>query len=247
MEAEMTSNAKEIKAIYYGQFCFEQVFKKIQDQAVFIRSDNITAVYDIGKQKAKESLKERIKQVFYLLKRLQLQITTINIPGKLNSTTYSLSRLCRSGDNTLKDGIIQMICKTWNYMPQIYIFVTQHNKLINNYVTVDLNDLGTHFHNAFNNKWNKVKLYIHPPIPVLNRVLQKMKQDKAEGIIAPIQPGQSWYTKLKNLSIKFLSHGLSERILEMGQRMKDKDQKFPPGNVGAFLLDLSQTWGETYQ
>ncbi|KAA6401856.1 MAG: putative reverse transcriptase [Streblomastix strix] len=247
-EAEMTSNAKEIKAIYYGLLRFEQVFKKIQDQAVLIRSDNTTAVYDIGKWKAKESLIERIKQVFYLVKRLRLQITTIHIPGKLNSTTDSLSRLLRSGDYSLKDGMIQMICKTWNYMPQIDIFATQYNKLINNYATVDLNDLGTHFHNAFNYKWSKVKLYIHPLIPVLNRVLQKMKYDKAQGIvIASIWPGQSWYTKLKNLSIKFLFLGQAEKILEMGQRMKDKDQKLPPGNVGAFLLDLSQTSEETYQ
>ncbi|KAA6370978.1 MAG: hypothetical protein EZS28_033495, partial [Streblomastix strix] len=115
-EAEMTSNAKEIKAIYYGLLRFEQVFKKMQDQAVLIRSDNTTAVYDIGKWKVKESLTERIKQVFYLVKRLKLQITTINIPDKLNSTTDSLSRLCRSGDYSLKDVMIQMISKTWNWM-----------------------------------------------------------------------------------------------------------------------------------
>ncbi|KAA6360853.1 MAG: hypothetical protein EZS28_043620, partial [Streblomastix strix] len=96
-EAEMTSNAKEIKAIYYGILRFEQVFKKMQNQAVLIRSDNTTAVYDIGKWKAKESLTERIKQVFYLVKK---KTTDHNnpIPRKLNSTTDSLSRLCRSGD-----------------------------------------------------------------------------------------------------------------------------------------------------
>ncbi|KAA6369390.1 MAG: hypothetical protein EZS28_035084 [Streblomastix strix] len=237
----MTSNAKEIKTIYYRLLRFEQVLKKMQDQAILIRSDNTTAVYDIEKWKVKESLIERIKQVFYLVKRLKLQITTIHIPGKLYSTTDSLSRLCRSGDYTLKDGMIQMICRTWNYMPQIDIFATQYNQLINNFATVDLNDLETHFHNAFNYKWSKVKLYIHPPIPILNRVLQKMKQDKAQGIvIAPIWPGQSWNTKLKNLSIKFLFLGQSDRILEIEQRMKVKDQKLPPGNVGAFLLDLPQ-------
>ncbi|KAA6389332.1 MAG: hypothetical protein EZS28_015139, partial [Streblomastix strix] len=106
-----------------------QVFKKMQDQAVLIRSDNTTAVYDIGKWKAKESLTERIKQVFYLMKRLQLQIITIHIQGKLNLITDSHYRLCRSGVTTLKDRTIQMICKTWNYMPQINLFATQYNKL----------------------------------------------------------------------------------------------------------------------
>ncbi|KAA6366420.1 MAG: hypothetical protein EZS28_038051, partial [Streblomastix strix] len=39
-----------------------QVFKKTLDQAILIRSNNTTAVYDIGKLKAKQSLIERIKQ-----------------------------------------------------------------------------------------------------------------------------------------------------------------------------------------
>ncbi|KAA6399076.1 MAG: hypothetical protein EZS28_005399 [Streblomastix strix] len=199
-EAEMTSNAKEVKALYYGLLRFEHVFKKMQDRAVLICSDNTITVYDIGKQKAKESLIERIKQVFYLLKRLIQQITTIHIPGKLNSTTDSLSRLCRSGDYTLKDTMIQAVCKTWDYMPEIDIFATQYIKLINNYVILDLNYLETHIHNAFKYKWSKVKLYIHPPKLVLNRILQKMKQNKAQGILmAPIWPGQSWYTNLKKL------------------------------------------------
>ncbi|KAA6374205.1 MAG: hypothetical protein EZS28_030267 [Streblomastix strix] len=126
-EAKMTIKAKQIKATYYKLLRFEQVFKKKQDQAVLIRSDNTTAVYDIGKQKAKQSQIERIKNVFYLVKRLQLQITTIHISGKLNSTTDSLSRLCRSGDCSLKDGIIQMICKIWSYKPQTDIFATQED------------------------------------------------------------------------------------------------------------------------
>ncbi|KAA6380043.1 MAG: hypothetical protein EZS28_024433 [Streblomastix strix] len=90
-EAEITSNAKEIKAIYNTLFHFEQIFKKMQYQAILIRSDNTSALYDIAKLKAKESLTERIKQVLYLVKRLKLQITTIHIPGKLNSATNPFS------------------------------------------------------------------------------------------------------------------------------------------------------------
>ncbi|KAA6381939.1 MAG: hypothetical protein EZS28_022535 [Streblomastix strix] len=112
---------------------------------------------------------------------------------------------------------------------------------------LNLNDLQTKFHNAINYKWSNVRLYLHPPIQILDRVSAKMKYDKALKIlIAPIWPGQSWYTKLKNLSIKFLFLGQSDSILEMGQRMKDNDQKLPPGNAGAFLLDLSQTQDEIY-
>ncbi|KAA6391735.1 MAG: hypothetical protein EZS28_012739 [Streblomastix strix] len=38
----------------------------------------------------------------------------------------------------------------------------------------------------------------------------------------------------------------TNRILEMGQRMKDKDQKLLPGNVGAFFLDMPQKQEEIF-
>ncbi|KAA6377193.1 MAG: hypothetical protein EZS28_027280 [Streblomastix strix] len=156
----------------------------MQDHAVLIRSDNITAFYDVGKWKAKEYVIERIKQVFYLLKRLKRQATTIQIPLKLNSSSDSLSRLRRLTDNAS----------------------------------------------------NKVELYLYPQIPILNKVQQKLKKDKTYGIIiASIWPRQSWYTKLKNLSIEFLFLVLSERILEKEQRMNDKNQKLPSCNFDAFF------------
>ncbi|KAA6401045.1 MAG: hypothetical protein EZS28_003424 [Streblomastix strix] len=135
-EAEMTSNAKEIKIIYYGLLRFEQIYKKMQDKAVLIRSDNTTAVYEIGKWKAKESFNEKIEYIFYLVKRFLLQVVTIHIPGKLNSTTnsqkshptnYPSSTVYRSGNYTLKDGKFQMNYKILNQMPQIDIFATQEN------------------------------------------------------------------------------------------------------------------------
>ncbi|KAA6378379.1 MAG: hypothetical protein EZS28_026095 [Streblomastix strix] len=116
------------------------VLEKNQDKAILIRSDNITAVYDIGKSKMNESLIQRIKQEFQLVRSLQFQITTIHIPGKLNSSANSLSRLCISRDYTLRYAIIQMNCKTLNQMPQIEIFASQYNKPINNQVTSSTED-----------------------------------------------------------------------------------------------------------
>ncbi|KAA6399087.1 MAG: hypothetical protein EZS28_005383 [Streblomastix strix] len=123
-EVEITCIVKEIKAIYYSILNFEQVFKKMQAQAIIICTDNIIAVNDIGKWKAKESLIERIEQ--------------------------------------------------WISMIQRHISIT-----------------------CSTTKWAK-----------------------------------SNYTSIHQYTF-------SEKILEIGQRMKDQNQKLPPGNVGAFLLDLS--------
>ncbi|KAA6400962.1 MAG: hypothetical protein EZS28_003509 [Streblomastix strix] len=102
-EIVMTCNHNEIKAVQYSLHCIEQVFKSMQYRVILTRSDNTTAVYVLGKWKTNESLIERIMQVLFHVKRLQLQITTIHIQGKLNSTTDSLSRLCRPRNYALKD------------------------------------------------------------------------------------------------------------------------------------------------
>ncbi|KAA6394912.1 MAG: hypothetical protein EZS28_009566 [Streblomastix strix] len=141
-----TSNTKEIKAICQGLLCFEHIIRGMQDREILIRLDITTAVNEIGKWKTKESMIEKMKQIFYLVKNFYLQITTIHIPQKLNPTIDSLSKLYRSGDYTLRDEITQMICILWNYMPQIGTFSTQYNKIINSFVTVDLEDLQTYRH-----------------------------------------------------------------------------------------------------
>ncbi|KAA6359495.1 MAG: hypothetical protein EZS28_044978 [Streblomastix strix] len=51
----------------------------------------------------------------------------------------------------------------------------------------------------------------------------------------------------KEFAHKFLFLRQSERNLEMEQRINDMDQKLQTGNVGAFLLNLSQTQEETGQ
>ena len=47
---------------------------------------------------------------------------------------------------------------------------------------------------AFSIDWSDLKFYAFPPILVIARVLSKVKQDSAEGIIVvPFWPTQVWY------------------------------------------------------
>jgi ribonuclease HI len=69
---DWTSNAREIMAVYYGIRNFAEVFKETQSRAVLVRSDNATTVYNMSKWRARESLVEYIRRLFYLTKRLKL-------------------------------------------------------------------------------------------------------------------------------------------------------------------------------
>ncbi|KAA6357658.1 MAG: hypothetical protein EZS28_046815 [Streblomastix strix] len=183
-----------------------------------------------------------------LVKRLKLQITTIYIPGKLNSTTDSLSKLFRSGDYTLKDGMIQMICKIWKYMATDRHIREQEQQqdqqLRNNGTLGFINTIPQ----CIQLQLEQDQTFYAPPIPTLLRVLAKLKQNKAQGIlIAPIWPGQTWYIKLMKIYSKIHFYGPPEKKIQLGQSTTDKSQNLSPGNVGSFLLDLSQTQDQTYQ
>ncbi|KAA6371477.1 MAG: hypothetical protein EZS28_032994 [Streblomastix strix] len=73
---------------------------------------------------AKQGNLDTLRQHNSSLRYLELENEGIlDRKNKINSP----SRLCRSGDYALNDGTICMICKGWNYMPQIDIFVTLQN------------------------------------------------------------------------------------------------------------------------
>jgi hypothetical protein len=79
---------------------------------------------------------------------------------------------------------------------------------------------------------------LHPPIPLISRVLDKFKKEYQEALlVVPNWPGQKYDNLLKPLVVMKQNLGLSEQILIEGSRMKkcidahsEKKLTFPPGN-----------------
>ncbi|KAA6338565.1 MAG: hypothetical protein EZS28_052690, partial [Streblomastix strix] len=79
---------------------------------------------------------------------------------------------------------------------------------------------------------------IHPPIPLLPAVLKKIREEQIEAmIIAPLWPGQIWYTELVNENAQSLMLGWSNEILEPGTSLIKKNLKLPAGRICCFLMD----------
>ena len=65
-------------------------------------------------------------------------------------------------------------------------------------------DPGSIATNAFLQHWRQWKVFIHAPIVLLPRILQKLRQDQATGlVIAPTWPGQPWFPTLQELLVDF--------------------------------------------
>ena len=69
------------------------------------------------------------------------------------------------------------------FKPEIDLFATNINTEFSKYVYID----------AFSIDWLHLKFYAFPPTSVIPRVLAKVKQDSAEGIIVlPFWPTKVW-------------------------------------------------------
>ncbi|KAA6374268.1 MAG: hypothetical protein EZS28_030202, partial [Streblomastix strix] len=72
--------------------------------------------------------------------------------------------------------------------------------------------------------------WIHSPILLLPAVLMKIKEEQIEAmIVAPLWPGQIWFTELVNENAQSLMLGWSNEILEPSISLIKKNLKLPPG------------------
>ena len=92
-----------------------------------------------------------------------------------------------------------------NTNPKINFFATRLNTQLSTFVSYRP-DTECIVVNAFLLDWSKLDFYAFPPSFCLNRVLQKIYQDKAKVIvIAPDWPSQLFYLRLIAVSVKTVS------------------------------------------
>ncbi|KAA6403914.1 MAG: hypothetical protein EZS28_000552 [Streblomastix strix] len=64
-----TSYMRELEAIFFDLFYYGQIFRELQIKGILIKSDSSTAVQDIEKQRAEETLVADVKKIVKLLKQ----------------------------------------------------------------------------------------------------------------------------------------------------------------------------------
>ena len=104
--------------------------------------------------------------------------------------------------------------------PEIDLFATNFNTQFDKYAEFKP-DPGAMYIDAFSIDWSDLKFYAFPPISVIPRVLSKVKQDSAEGImVVPFWPTQVWYpTMLKILVPTQISLNSRKSLLVLRQTL----------------------------
>lgn len=101
----------------------------------------------------------------------------------------------------LSDKVFAKICLTFG-QPSIDLFATRLNSKWVRYVSWH-KDPDSLYVDAFTKNWENEFLYAFPPFCIITKVIHKIIQDKAEGIlILPLWKNQSWFSILLQILIK---------------------------------------------
>ena len=188
-ESDLHINILELKAVILSLSTF---INEISDNNIYIYSDNSTTVHYINKIGGTHSdyLCHLSIELWNMLVINKVKCTAFHVPGELNTLAdfYSRSQVDRH-DYHLSNHTFQLILINSIVQPSCDLFASCDTFKLPSYVSFT-NDPNAIRVDAFSFVWIS-NLYMFPPLPLLSKVIQKIRNDQAENIIliTPAWPG----------------------------------------------------------
>ncbi|KAJ1095605.1 hypothetical protein NDU88_000764 [Pleurodeles waltl] len=193
-------NLLELRAV---RLALKAFLPSLRGQSVQVLTDNTTTMWYINKQGGVGSylLCREALRLWSWAKDHQICLVANHLAGVLNVRADSLSRQF-SADHEwrLHPDQVRLIFQMWGF-PRIDLFATRENAHCPLFCSLQYPMQGA-LGDAFQITWCGQLLYAFPPIPLIPRVLRKIRQDRALVIlIAPDWPRRVWYSDLLQLSM----------------------------------------------
>ena len=195
-------NYLELLAIYNA---ITMLFKNATSKHIRVYSDNTTAVYSLTNMGTSHSptCNSLVRQIWLWAIEKDIWISTAHIPGIFNTEADQKSReKPNDSEWKLDRGIFEQAIRHFNFYPEIDLFASRHNFQVKPYVSFK-QDHEAHAIDAFSMSWQNLKFYAFPPFSVILPMIQKIKQEGAQGLcVCPDWPTQSWYPMMMKLLLK---------------------------------------------
>ena len=196
-EQEAHINVLELKAEHLAiqSYLKKDVLCQLPGKRLLLQMDNTTAVPYINKRGGTKSdqLTYLALEIWKLCQSHKISVVAQYLPGLENVEADAESRQMNARiEWTLAKHLFVKI-QTRYYIPKVDLFAFRLNHQVPMYVA-RRSDPGAMAIDAFTLDWSKWTSFIHPPIVLLNRVLLKIRQDRATALlVAPAWVGQPWY------------------------------------------------------
>ena len=196
IEEDLSINLLELRAIRLGLLQFEE---KLQNQTVGILSDNRTAISYILKEGGTHSaaLNREAQLTLQWAEDHNVVLMPQYVRGRDNVVADALSRPNQllSTEWTLHQDVVDRLCHLWS--ANIDCFATPLNYRLQAFFCPyqDPMALAT---DAFLQSWDHMDLYGYPPINLVRKTLNKLKQSVGARmtLIAPMWPQKEWFPDL---------------------------------------------------
>ncbi|KAJ1094268.1 hypothetical protein NDU88_007346 [Pleurodeles waltl] len=187
-------NLLKLRAVRLAHKAF---LPSLRGLSVQVLTDNTTAMWYINKQGGVGSylLCREALRLWSWAKDHQICLVANHLAGVLNVRADTLSHeWCLHPDQ------VRQIFQMWG-IPRIDRFATRENLHCPLFCSLQYTVQGA-LGDAFQMSWCDQLLYAFPPIPLIPRVVRKIRQDRAQVIlIAPDWPRRVWYSDLLQLSL----------------------------------------------
>ena len=201
IDRKLHINCLELKAVIFALKHWAPV---LQGHQVMIATENSTVVSYINKQGGTRSptLLRLTVDLFLWLENIIVRAR--HIPGCLNMIADHLSRPNQpiSTEWSLHPEIVKRIFRLWG-TPEVDMFATVSNSHLPRFMS-PIPEPRALAVDALSQDWQGRSMYMFPPFPLLNKVIQKLRSTQAAEVvlIAPWWPSQSWIPHLLRLCVE---------------------------------------------
>lgn len=189
-ESAVHSNIRELRAIGHGLSAFQE---ELRCRRILLESDNITALAYTRKVTGRsDALFEAACEVRTIAVKLRVQIAGRHIKGETNVVADLLSRGQTNAEWSLSPEWWRAIVNRWG-LPDIDRFASTDNTKTHRFCSRGP-QAGCEQPDAFIGSWAGCLNYVNPPLPLIGRALQHLRESKARAVfVLPVWEAQPWW------------------------------------------------------
>jgi hypothetical protein len=174
-------------------------------------SANATAVYNLNQKAAAITLYKSLLRLLSLTTTMGVNTVAAFVPGIYNDHADCLSRLKLAGDYWIDKHLLFTLLTKWD----VDLLATSSTTLFKSFCAIrNFGGGECYLGNAMHINWSDMTPIIHPPISLINKVLEKFSREGELGVLILLNwSEQSWSYILDKLSVKMAVLGPSEEVL----------------------------------
>ena len=193
------SNAREMMAVIMAILSFKE---QLVNKSIQILTDNVTtATYIMNLGGASPGMSTMVSNLWTICYKLGINLTARYLAGKDNQTADELSRLQPQHEWALHPAVFRKLDNMWG-IHTIDRFASLENHLVQRYNSRFWDPHTSGVDALAQGDWQEHNNFINCPFNLINAVLDKLIQTRAEAtIIAPLWPGRPWFRRLREMSV----------------------------------------------